>query len=66
MERLQLAPDDVWSLSREIEKEIFRALSNLITRAEQVESDLKKGDKTISRANVFTEWAKELCAQISI
>ena len=61
-----MAPDDDWSLKHEIEKEIFRAISNLQTRAEQAVSDLKKGDKTISRAYVFTEWAKELCAQISI
>ena len=66
MERLKLAPDDVWSLKHEIEKEIFRAISNLQTRAEQAVSDLKKGDKTISRENVFTDWAKEFCAQMSI
>ena len=63
---LQLTQDDVWSLSRAIEKELFQCISNLQARAEQAVSDLKKGDKTISRANVFTDWAKEFCAQLSI
>ena len=62
----QLAPEFVTSLRHKIGKEIFEALSNLEIRANQAVSDLKKGDKTISRENVFTDWAKEFCAQMSI
>ena len=62
----QLAPEVVISLRNKTGKEIFEALSNLETRANQAVSDLKKGDKKISRANVFTDWAKEFCAQLSI
>ena len=65
MEKLQLTPDDVWSLSREIEKEMFQAIAKLQGRAVQAVQDLGKGDATISHANVFTDWAKESCAQIS-
>ena len=65
MEKLQLTPDDVWSLSREIDKELFQCMSRQQARAAQAVSDLKKGDATISLANVFSDWAKESCAQIS-
>ena len=65
MEKLQLTPDDVWSLSREIEEYMLQAMVKLKARTVQVVSDLKKGDATISRSNVFTDWAKDSCAQIS-
>jgi hypothetical protein len=41
-------------------------MAKLQARTVHVVSELKKGDATISRANVFTDWAKESCAQISI
>jgi hypothetical protein len=44
---------------------MFQAMTKLQARTVQVVSDLKKGDATISRSNVFTDWAKESCAQIS-
>ncbi len=65
MEKLQLTPDDVWLLSRAIEKEMFQCIAKLQERAVQVVTDLKRGDTTVSRANVFSDWAKESCTQIS-
>ncbi len=44
---------------------MFQAMAKLQARTVHVVSELKKGDATISRANVFTDWAKESCAQIS-
>ncbi len=44
---------------------MFQAMAKLQARTVQVVSDLGKGDATISRANIFTDWAKESCAQIS-
>ena len=43
---------------------MFQAMAKLQSRTVQVVSDLKKGDATISRTNVFTNWAKESCTQI--
>ncbi len=44
---------------------MFQAMAKLQARTDHVVSELKKGDAKISRANVFTDWGKELCAQIS-
>ena len=65
MEKLQLTPDDVWTESQKLEENLFQAMAKLQARTEHVVSELKKGDAKISRANVFTDWAKESCAQIS-
>jgi hypothetical protein len=40
-------------------------MAKLQARTVYVVSELKKGDATISRTNVFTNWAKESCAEIS-
>jgi hypothetical protein len=37
---------------------MFQAMAKLQARTVQVVSDLKKGDATIGRANVFTDWVK--------
>ncbi len=44
---------------------MFQAMAKLHARTLQVVSDLKKGDSTINRNNIFTGWIKELCNQIS-